>query len=277
MTYREHTSIGPWRDDVGCAWTSVSGSAVGELDAVIPDGCTDVLWSSTRGAVVVGPMTRPVVPQFPPGTEHVALRLRPGHAERVLGVPPSALTDLTVPLDDVVGAAGRALDGRLGAAAGTAERLAVLHDLPGLAPAAEVDRVALASLSWLVARPDRHVEQAAHHVGLSARQLQRRVVAAIGYGPKRLQRVVRVQRVLAVAQAWTGDLARLAATLGFSDQAHLAREVRQLTGRPPTAVLGARATLVSGTSKPGDRSSSMLPVRPSDAAALASSGPGELP
>lgn len=250
MTYREHDPTGPWRGEIACAWTATAGPASADPMAVVPDGCADVLWSSTRGTVVVGPMTRPSVPDFPPGTEHVALRLRPGRTERVLGVPASALTDLTVPVADVVGAAGRRLDERLAGAGGTDARLTILTQLPGLAPAAELDGVALAALGWLVGGPTRHVADAAERVGLSARQLQRRVVTAIGYSPKRFQRVVRVQRVLAAGPAHLGDLAQLAADLGYFDQAHLTREVRQLTGRPPTDVLAdGRATLMSGTSK----------------------------
>lgn len=250
MTYREHAATGRWRREVVCAWTSVSGPLLDMPNAVVPDGCADLLWSSSRGAVVVGPMTRPSVPTFPPGTEHVALRLRPGRTERLLGVPASALTDLEVPLVDVLGVTGHELEARLGAATDTADRLAVLRDLPGVSPAADVDRPALAGLAWLVDRPGRQVEQAAAHAQLSRRQFHRRVVAAIGYGPKRFQRVIRVQRVLAAAPRRAGDLAGLAAELGFADQAHLTREVGLLTGRPPSALAGARATLVSGTSKP---------------------------
>ncbi|WP_052666193.1 helix-turn-helix domain-containing protein [Nitriliruptor alkaliphilus] len=250
MTYREHDPTGPWRREIACAWTATTGPAPADPMAVVPDGCADVLWSSTRGTVIVGPMTRPSVPDFPAGTEHVALRLRPGRTERVLGVPASALIDLNVPVADVVGDAGRRLDERLAAAEGTHGRLAALTQLPGLAPAVELDRAALAALAWLVGGPTRHVADAADRVGLSARQLQRRVVTAIGYGPKRFQRVVRVQRVLAAGPARLGDLAQLAADLGFTDQAHLTREVGQLTGRPPTGALTrGRATLVSGTSK----------------------------
>lgn len=249
MTYREHTATGPWRREIDRAWTSMSGPSPSVPAAVVPDGCSDLLWSSTRGTVVVGPMTRPSFPVFPPGTEHVAIRLRPGRTQRVLGLPASALTDLVVPVEDVLGAAGRDLDERLTQASGTSARLTLLGQLPGLAPAAELDEAALAALRWLVDGPTRHVTEAADRVGLSPRQLQRRVVTAVGYGPKRFQRVVRVQRVLAAVPERLGDLAALAADLGFSDQAHLTREVRDMTGRAPTVALEAPTADVSGTSK----------------------------
>ncbi|MBA2317346.1 MAG: helix-turn-helix transcriptional regulator [Euzebyales bacterium] len=248
--YQEHVPKGPWRWDLVCAWTSVTGRAGAHRGVVVPDGCADLLWSSTGGLVVVGPMTRPVTPSFPKGTAHAALRLRPGHAPRVLGVPASALTDLTVPAADVLGEAGRRLAERLDEDDGQAARVARLMALPELAPAADTDARVLEALAWLIARPARRVEQAADHVGLSSRQLQRRVVTAVGYGPKRFQRVVRVQRVLAAGPAALGDLARLSAELGFVDQAHLNREVLALAGRSPTRALAhGRATLTSETSK----------------------------
>jgi AraC-like DNA-binding protein len=70
-------------------------------------------------------------------------------------------------------------------------------------------------------------------LGLSARTLQRRSRARFGYGPQHLGRVLRLQRALALhrrGQAW----ADVAATAGYVDQPHLARECRALTGRAPT-------------------------------------------
>ncbi|HEV7175962.1 MAG TPA: helix-turn-helix domain-containing protein, partial [Solirubrobacteraceae bacterium] len=69
----------------------------------------------------------------------------------------------------------------------------------------------------------------------SERQLQRRFLAAVGYGPKMLQRVLRLRRFLATAKfdvALSG-LAAAAAGAGYADQAHLTRECRALTGLTP--------------------------------------------
>jgi AraC-like DNA-binding protein len=66
-------------------------------------------------------------------------------------------------------------------------------------------------------------------VGLSARHLHRRCLDAFGYGPKTLARVLRMGRAVPLARAGT-PFAVVAATAGYADQAHLAREVRALAG-----------------------------------------------
>jgi len=71
-------------------------------------------------------------------------------------------------------------------------------------------------------------------LGMSARTFQRRFRRQVGLGPKRFARVRRIQALLARldgANDWSG----LAHELGFSDQAHLVREFRALTGVTPTA------------------------------------------
>ncbi|WP_143615380.1 helix-turn-helix domain-containing protein, partial [Streptomyces sparsogenes] len=61
--------------------------------------------------------------------------------------------------------------------------------------------------------------------------LHRRSLAAFGYGPKTLARVLRLNRALDAARAGTA-FAEVAALAGYADQAHLAREVKALTGVP---------------------------------------------
>jgi AraC-like DNA-binding protein len=76
----------------------------------------------------------------------------------------------------------------------------------------------------------------ASSVGLSERQLHRRCLNAFGYGPKMLDRVLRMN--IALDQARTGiALADVAALTGYADQAHLTRDVKALTGVPPGVLL----------------------------------------
>ena len=58
-------------------------------------------------------------------------------------------------------------------------------------------------------------------LGVSERALRRRVTAAVGYGPKRLARVLRLRRALALAGAGS-PLADAAYEAGYADQAHSA-------------------------------------------------------
>ena len=86
----------------------------------------------------------------------------------------------------------------------------------------------------------------ASHLALSASQLRRRCLHAVGVGPKVLQRTLRFQGFLALAQAGataTGrrgadGMAGLAIDVGYADQAHLSRECLRLTGLTPRQLLG---------------------------------------
>jgi methylphosphotriester-DNA--protein-cysteine methyltransferase len=86
------------------------------------------------------------------------------------------------------------------------------------------------------------VRSLAADLGLSERQLRRRCHAAVGYGPKTLDRVLRFRRFLDLAGADPGrDLALLALDAGYADQAHLTRECSRLAGLTPAALMRDRA------------------------------------
>ena len=144
------------------------------------------------------------MPSCRPGVEIAALRFRPGAAPAVLGLPASALRDQRVPLAELWPDAP-ALARRVG---GAADRVAVLEDAVRrrLADAPPVDPVAAAVGRRLARRPSGPgvVAELARRAGLSERQLHRRCVTAFGYGPKTLDRILRLQRFLALGRAAAG-------------------------------------------------------------------------
>ncbi|MFP3415889.1 helix-turn-helix domain-containing protein, partial [Bacillus sp. SIMBA_074] len=89
------------------------------------------------------------------------------------------------------------------------------------------------------------VSAVAAHVSLSESQLRRRSLHAAGLSPKVLQRTLRFQAFLALAQAGataTGrrgadGIASIAVDAGYADQAHLNRECLRLTGLTPSRLL----------------------------------------
>ena len=86
------------------------------------------------------------------------------------------------------------------------------------------------------------VSSVARDLGISERQLHRRCVAAVGYGPVLLRRVLRFRQFVSRIDAGAagGDLGVLAAEAGYADQAHLTRESRDLAGLPPAALARLR-------------------------------------
>lgn len=199
---------------------------------MLPDGCMDLMWSEGR-LIVAGPDTRAYVPAGPPAP-YVGVRFFPGTAPALLGVPAHELRDRRVDLADLWPADRvRRLRARIAAAgdpAGALEETA----LRCAADAEPPDPLLRRLVDALEA--GRPVGATADELGFSARQLHRRSLAAFGYGPKTLARVLRLQRALALVRSGV-PYAETAARAGYADQAHLARDVRDLAGMPLGALL----------------------------------------
>jgi AraC-like DNA-binding protein len=94
----------------------------------------------------------------------------------------------------------------------------------------------------LLSSPAADAAAVAGEVGVTGRQLRRLLLYHTGLGCRSLQRVGRLQRFLRLADLeWPATtLATLAAVAGYADQAHLSREVRELAGTTPRALLRER-------------------------------------
>lgn len=205
----------------------------GTVHPVLPDGCMDLLWSGAR-LHVAGPDTH-TAPATGTGGSWAGIRFAPGTAPALLGVPAHELRDLRVPLAALwPGAAVRRLTERVAEAADPA---AALEDIA-------LDRAARSgppdpAMRAVAARLEAggSVAEAAGSAGLGPRQLHRRSLTAFGYGPKTLARILRLLRALALVRAGL-PYAEAALAAGCADQAHLARDMRDLTGTTLTAYFG---------------------------------------
>ncbi|MFV2174186.1 DUF6597 domain-containing transcriptional factor [Actinomadura sp. LOL_016] len=211
-----------------CAWSSaLPEGAEPFVQRVVPDGCVDLIWWGD-GITVAGPDTGPMPAVMRPGDAVAAVRFAPGAAPPVLGVPADALRDGRVPLRELWGGAADRLAEAVASAGGPRERRTVLVREVVDRVAEPVDPVVPVVLSGLARGSVRDVADA---VGLSDRQLRRRSLAAFGYGPKVLQRILRFQRGLRLVRSGRAA-AEAAYAAGFADQAHFAHEVRDLAGAP---------------------------------------------
>ncbi|MDT0482564.1 helix-turn-helix domain-containing protein [Streptomyces doebereineriae] len=198
---------------------------------VLPDGCMDLLWNEGR-LLVAGPDTQAYVTGGAP-SNWAGVRFYPGTAPAFLGVPAHELRDRRVELADLWPASEvRRLRSRMKKAPDPATALEEI----ALERAAPPDPVLHALVTALDA--GRPVAVTADELGLGARQLHRWSLEAFGYGPKTLARILRLRRALVLAGAGV-PFAETAVRSGFADQAHLARDVKELAGVPLGRLLAA--------------------------------------
>ncbi len=271
--YREYAPPPRLACALSCVWVSVTPDAGAPPTRVLPDTCTDLIWRAGTGVSLAGPDTGPVVVSSPPGSVIAGVRFRPGAGGPALGLPLSTLLDQQ--LDPAAlrtalpGGHGADLVTRVHGGLAAGEALARLVRLTGeMVTSAPPDSV-VAEAARRLARPATRAVRAtpvlraspvlqvspvvqvstvARDLGLSERQLHRRCVAAVGYGPVLLRRVLRFRRFVSRIDAdpAADDLAGLAAEAGYADQAHLTRESRELAGLPPAALARLRRAPAAG-------------------------------
>lgn len=243
--YVEHTPPPALREYVECFWTR-GAPEPNATHHVIPDGAIDVVLSYGAAggeppdvALAVGTMTRPLVVSGNEARAYVGVRFWPGRALPFLGVPASELTDLRVDLADLWTDHEECLanlyaDGRAAAAfGGLLERR--------LGRARRLDRTVDAAVRAILrAGGNLSIASLAPALGVTRQHLARAFARHVGVPPKMFARVARVRRALATARVATSvDWAALALDVGYYDQAHLAGEVRELTGRTPSEWLAS--------------------------------------
>jgi methylphosphotriester-DNA--protein-cysteine methyltransferase len=228
-SYREYRPPPGLEAVVACLWENEPTED--HAQRVVPDGYVDVIWEAERELVIAGADTGPRSVDLPARTRSSGIRLRPGAAGAVLGLPPSELCDRQIAVALVWGEQGASLEAAV-AGADRARRLQLLTEAVARRHA-EPDALVRAAASGLAA-PDARVAGIAAELGVGERQLHRRTVAAVGYGPKMLARVGRLRRLVRLA----GDtLACRAFEAGYASQAHMSDEVRRLTGLTPVRFL----------------------------------------
>lgn len=230
--YREWPAPGA-ADVVRCWWEQRIGTGTEDfVQRVLPDGCSDVIVTAAGEALVAGPAMAVAMPRLPPGARLRGLRIRTDALAAVLGLPGTEIRDLTVPLAGI-------MPDRLArsmAAAVWEQRV------PESWRSAAVDGRVHFAARRLLSSPAVDAATVAGEVGVTGRQLRRLMLHHTGLGCRSLQRVGRLQHFLRLAEReWPATtLATLAPVAGYADQAHLSREVRDLAGTTPRALLRER-------------------------------------
>lgn len=244
-TYREQAPTAALAGAVRTIWVQRTGEGP-NLHRHLPTGGVELHVVPGRGAWLRGPLTEYRLEAIPPRTTILGVRFRPGGAPP-LPVPLEDLVDRSVPLVELWGALAERLLDELATAGAVERAIPVLEAflLQRFRVGRPADPLLRAAVEALMPWRPVDVGEVAARVGLSESQLRRRSLRAVGLSPKVLQRTLRFQGFLALAQAGAapsgrrdGDgIAGLAVDAGYADQAHLGRECLRLTGQTPRELL----------------------------------------
>jgi AraC-like DNA-binding protein len=228
--YRELQAPPQLQVGVSSIWIRVMQLSPGPPVQVRPDAGVDVIWQHGSSALVAGPDTRPMPATLEPGAVLVGARFRPGAAGPALGLPMHELRDRRVGLSEIRADLDRKLSGDLTPDVAVGRVVELAGEMVAAEPPDPLVRHAAQRLADPAASLDDLIEEG----DVSGRQLRRRFIQALGYGPKVLERVLRFQRFLKLLEARpVANLASAAVDLGYADQAHMTRECRRLSGKTP--------------------------------------------
>lgn len=240
--YREFPPASELHAFVACTWVRMVRFA-GEthVDAILPDGCADIMIYDDHPPCVAGPdaITRHV--KLHNGLVITGIRLRPGAWRAVLGCRADTLVNGSCLLSDLV-PEGRRLAHRLMNAVSHSTRIAQLEEWvrAALTRATDRDRAVVAACRLLTEHSHIAIGDVAAQLGWNARMMHRQFTASCGYSPKHFQRIMRMQTLLrGVRTGRTSSLSSLAIAAGYSDQAHMTRDFRAITGFTPSAHLAS--------------------------------------
>lgn len=244
--YVEHPPVPGLAGVVRTVWIQRTGDAP-YVQRHLPTGGVEIHFPAGGRPQLLGPLTGPRIEVLPAHTTVVGVRFRPGAAPPL----PTALDELAdqqVGLGDVWGRTVERLVEAVALATTPERGLAALqaHLVREFRLAGRSDPLVGEAVRVLMPWDPVGVDAVAAHLALSASQLRRRCLHAVGVSPKVLQRTLRFQGFLALAQSGaiaTGrrgadGMASLAVDAGYADQAHLSRECLRLTGVTPRQLLG---------------------------------------
>ena len=251
-----HRPAAPLDAAIECLWLSRRDEHSPDCEHMLPSGTAQLVmtlhdspiqwahpksgasWQSWTRGVVHGPQGSYYLAGPKPKGTVVGVSFRPGMASVILGASMQELQDSHVSLEELWGCRGIDLHERVAAASEPAavfrwleqeliariRRPLLIH--PAVAYALQANPSGV--------QPHRVID-AQRHSGYSPRHFIELFRSAVGLAPKHYYRVQRFSRALKLIARGNARLADVAAASGYSDQAHLSREFRELAGVAPSA------------------------------------------
>jgi len=182
----------------------------------------------------------------PPGLHLEAIRLKPEWSHELLSVDPAEFADAQRPIASNRSGRWARLRDRLAGTTGSIDAVAILVDeirerVRSSRALSRRDLVHAALERIRMNDSTTSFGDVARELSASERHVRRLIRERVGIGPKYLQRVERLNRVVAHAdRVAKPDWAGLAIDAGYYDQSHLIAETRALTARSPVELHAER-------------------------------------
>jgi AraC-like DNA-binding protein len=235
----------PLRPFVEGYWQRRGAFAQEKKVRVLADACTKIIFELAPmpwpSSYVVGTQLSPIVVSLSGEVDRIGIRFRPGMAGFFLDRSLDGLAGRFNSFEHLQIAGGEELRKSLLDASSFAGRKAILEEWLLTRIPRDMDAVGETGRLSRTLAEGLAPPAAAEAMGWSERQLQRVCRKRFGASAASLHRLYRFELLQARLAQGRADLADLAAKLGFSDQAHMAREFRHFAGTSISSYLRERA------------------------------------
>ena len=209
-------------------------------ESVMVDPWDPAMVCPPGGVLLSGVQNRPTATANPGPAHFMMVLFFPDALYRLTGIDMNAVADQFLPLDGLFGVEWQAMTARMVEAGSDEARVALLEEFlePRWREAREGGAFDGVVGDW-VRRLG--AQAAAAGIGRSARMAERRIREWAGLPLRRLRRAYRAEQTFLAARdaarngkVSLGDMAQLG---GYSDQAHMSREAREVSGLSPGEIL----------------------------------------
>lgn len=233
-------------------WRFDAGPLPAPVEHVVPPDGLVSIWALRRidGGVfcgVTGPSARASRPIVENGMTIVGVRAKPGAPARFFSLPLPAIAGKMVPL--AIAAPGVSADFERAAHSafnGDYAALETLFDRLDVASPAGDDAIESMAQAIIDAHGEGEIRAHSASVGLSPKAARVRFRAVTGLNPKDFSRVRRIRRACMEALKAGAGWSAVSLEAGFADQAHLARECRDIFEMTPRDLRRALTTIRHG-------------------------------
>ena len=224
--------------------------AFGPPETILPDGIVEVVFHFGQPLLTLYPdgsrepqplsfaisQTRRPIQILPQGkTGLVSARFYPWGAYHFFDLPVAEFSDLQIPARLLWGEAASRLEERIAGAPDNRSRVCLLEQflIRQLERHHKEDVEGLVRFLWQTGGRI-PIREMTRELGVSERQLERRLGRALGASPKRLARITRfLNACRLLREAGSVELAQVACRCGYYDQAHFTHDFRRLAGMTP--------------------------------------------